>query len=351
MMLSSVSMASTESGRAREDGAALIVALWVLIILSLLMSAFAFDMHIEAGITSFYRKRMKAQYLARAGVEYAKLLLVKSFKGNNEPEADEAKEEERVRAINLSRGVALSGLSQELGAGKFSVSIMPEPGRRNINHLDDADWEEILDQGGVPNEMWPDLIDCFNDWVDESDEHRLNGAESDDPFYEERGYEVKNAPLDTVDELLLIKGFTPALVYGGADPEREDVYYTGIAQLLTTWGEGKVNVNNASREVLLTLGTDQSPVPDFVIEDIIAGRAGQDGQENTKDDGWESVDEVISQTGLDDSLRDKITTSDRRYVRVESIGEVQGVKNGIWCILSVDEGSVTPVFWREENMR
>ena len=44
-----------------------VVALWVLIILSLLIGAFAFDMHIEAGITSFYRKRLRSQYLATRG--------------------------------------------------------------------------------------------------------------------------------------------------------------------------------------------------------------------------------------------------------------------------------------------
>ena len=33
---------------------------------------------------------------------------------------------------------------------------------------------------------------------------RLNGAESDDPYYK-RGYPVKNTPIDSINELLLIK--------------------------------------------------------------------------------------------------------------------------------------------------
>ncbi|HBA84831.1 MAG TPA: hypothetical protein DCZ95_12120 [Verrucomicrobia bacterium] len=337
----------SSSSSSSQSGAALIVALWVIIILSLLISAFAFDMHVESGITSFYRKRLKAQYAAQAGVEYAKFLLVQSYKANNAEESDEEKEDLRIKAINLSRGVALTGLSKEIGQGKFTIDIMPEPGRRNVNNLSDEDWEEILDQGNVSEEKWPELIDCFNDWIDESDEHRLNGAESDDSFYEERGYEVKNAKLDTVDELLLIKGFSPAIVYGGPSENEGEESYPGIAQFLTTWGDGKLNVNTASKEVLMTL----PDIDEWVVDDIVEGRVGKDQTEGTKDDGWDSVDEVMSQTGLNADLREKITVSDRKYVRLVSIGEIQGVKSGIWCILSADETSVTPVFWREETMR
>ena len=61
----------------RQAGAALIVALWTVLILSLLIGGLAYEMHVEAGITSHARKRMKAQVAARGGVEYAKFLLAK----------------------------------------------------------------------------------------------------------------------------------------------------------------------------------------------------------------------------------------------------------------------------------
>ena len=125
------------------------------------------------------------------------------------------------RAVNLSSAASASAAYRRSWARARSRSTsLPEQGRRNVNTLTDEDWEEILDQAGVPQEMWAELIDCFHDWTDEDDEHHLNGAESDDSFYEERGYKCKNAPLDTVDELLLIKGFTPAIVYGGPPEDR-----------------------------------------------------------------------------------------------------------------------------------
>jgi hypothetical protein len=50
------------------------------------------------------------------------------------------------------------------------------------------------------------------------------------------------------------------------------------------------------------------------------------------------------------ALKDRITTTERKFIRVIAIGEVQGVRSGIWCILQAGEGSVIPVFWREEAM-
>ena len=64
---------------ARHSGSVLIAALWVVVLLSLIVSSFAFDMHVEGRVTSFYRKRLKADYLAKAGMERARMLLVKSL--------------------------------------------------------------------------------------------------------------------------------------------------------------------------------------------------------------------------------------------------------------------------------
>ena len=336
-----------------RGGAALIVALWTVLILSLLVGGMAFEMHIEAGITSYSRKRLKAQVAARGGVEYAKFLLAKSFDTSAFEEAEEEKEAFRTLAKNLEKGIGISGAEVEMGEAKAVVDILPEAGRRNVNTLGDEDWEELLDQSGVPEETWPDLIDCFMDWTDEGDEHRLNGAEEDDAFYKDQGYAPKNAPLDTVDEILLIKGFAPEIVYGGPPVEPKGEPLRGIAHLLTTFGDGKVNVNTASREVLMTLTAppDGKMMDEWVVDDLLKERLGEDGLPNTKDDGFESVEDAIRKSGMDGALADKISVSDRRFVRVVSIGEDNGVRSGVWAVFEVGEKKVTPIYWREEQMQ
>jgi general secretion pathway protein K len=337
--------------RAPREGAALVVALWTVLILSLLISGLAYEMHIEAGITSYARKRLKAQVAARGGVEYAKFLMAKSFETSAFEESDEEKEALRILAKNLEKGIGVSGAQVEQGESRAVVDILPEAGRRNVNTLQDEDWEELLDQAGVPEEIWPDLIDCFMDWTDGGDEHRLNGAEENDSFYKEQGYVPKNAPLDTVDELLLIKGFTPAIVYGGppTDPKGEPL--RGIAHLLTTFGDGKVNVNTASREVLMTLTSRGKMMDEWVVDDLLKYRLGDDGVPNTEDDGFTSVQEAINKSGMDSALADKISVSDRQFVRVVSIGENNGVRSGVWAVFEVGAKKVTPIYWREEQMQ
>jgi hypothetical protein len=53
------------------------------------------------------------------------------------------------------------------------------------------------------------------DWIDEDDDQREFGAEED--FYSGMSppYAPKNGPLDTVEELLLVRGVTPWLLFGG----------------------------------------------------------------------------------------------------------------------------------------
>lgn len=326
-------------------GSALIVSLWVILVLSMLIGSFAFDMHVEAGITAHYRQRMKAYGLAKAGVEWSKSLVLKSYQVDEETE-DEEDMDRLISAINLSRGVAAQQRTVELGDGRFNVSVIPEQGRYNINKISDIQWEEILDRAGIPLEDWDELIDCFFDYVDENDEHLINGAESDDSFYTERGYECKNAPLDTINELLLVKGFTEEIVFGGVHPETEEMM-SGIASSFTTWGDGLINVNTASREVLETLTGGE----EVVVEGILEKRRGFDGEPNTRDDGFETIDDFMQIAGVDPEIRDKITVTDHTFVRVISIGEVGDVRTGIWTVLKSDGSIVAPIFWREEVMQ
>jgi DNA uptake protein ComE-like DNA-binding protein len=62
----------------------------------------------------------------------------------------------------------------------------------------------------------PDIAQAIVDWRTPGDQPSPNGAKSD--YYETLTppYDSKDAPYDTVDELLLVKGVTPALLYGSA---------------------------------------------------------------------------------------------------------------------------------------
>jgi len=62
--------------------------------------------------------------------------------------------------------------------------------------------------------MSADVADAILDWLDEDDEAREYGAESAYYATLEPAYAPKNGPLDTVEELLRVRGVTPQLLFG-----------------------------------------------------------------------------------------------------------------------------------------
>jgi general secretion pathway protein K len=326
-------------------GSALVVALWVILLLSLLISSFAFDMHVEADITAYHRRRVKAHYIAQSGMELAQVILTRVATADPEAEGqDEAEDALITAAVRLARGVPVEDLTRPIGEGLLTLSMQPEEGRRYINNLTDEDWEEILDQANVPEERWPELIDGFLDFTDEDELRRLHGAESDDSFYTERGYPVKNAQLDTVDELLLIKGFDEELVFGSPPGTPPEEAITGIATWLTAWSHGRVNLNTASPEVLLTL----PDIDEWAVEAIVEHRLGLDGEPGTRDEGFQSLDEAMELAGLNPELRRRLTVGDVHFIRVTAVGEVGGVRSVVWGVFRVEANRLVPVYWREQ---
>ncbi len=340
-----------------KKASALIMVLWVIGLMSMLISSFAFDAHVESRITSYYRKRTKADYLSRSGLEIAEMLMQGAAEMPKDQDKTDEYEDDQWFDYKkkMKTGAGISGLVQELGDGEIHLDIIPEPARRNINLVKDDDWERIFEVCGIPEDMWPDLIDCYDDWVDKDDDPRLNGAESED-YYETLNppYRADNDVLDTVEELLLIKGFTQSIVFGGPlqiEGEDEPVIVRGLDDLLTTYGDGKVNVNAASKEVLMTL----PDVDDLVASAIIEERNGAGWADETTDDGEEedysfkSVSDFF--TRLPDApsaIRNYISVDSQVY-RVRSTGVVHGVERTIQCIVQYSGRKMLILRWLEED--
>jgi type II secretory pathway component PulK len=61
----------------------------------------------------------------------------------------------------------------------------------------------------------PDIADCILDWVDRDNIRSGYGAETFDYYSTlSRPYHAKNGPLDSIEELLMIKNITPEIYYG-----------------------------------------------------------------------------------------------------------------------------------------
>jgi len=359
--------------RRTRSGSALVVVLWVVLLLSMIVIALAFDAHIESRMTSYYRKRMKAHFLMESGLQIAELVMNKSTKIRPYTDAEPDEEDRWFEpAKRLAEGDSVTleetfdggqagendGESPEGGytVGSVTVTIVSERARRNVNRLTlEEEWESILEVGDIPEERWPELIESFLDWLDKDDNARVDGAESD--YYEnlETPYMPQNGPLFTVDELMLVKGFTRTILYGGViEPESDrgdPIIVSGIADLLTTFGDRKINVNSASRRVLMTL-PDRSGDLDLIVDAIIEERSGTVNSDGVVEPAYFEGDADLLRRVPElrqPKLRQYVTTSGSRYFRVTSTGKVGAVEKTVRSIVKYDGRKLTILQWREED--
>lgn len=333
-----------------RNGSALIIVLWVVALLSVLIGGFAFDMHVESKVVSYLRKKLKAEYLAKAGIERAIALVTRSLEVKGTGDTDETKAKSWYAAAKrLRQGYAVNGLTDRLGEGEVIVDIIPEPALRNVNSLKDEDWERIFKVGGVPEDLWSGLIDSFNDWRDADDQANLNGAETEDyyarldPPYKARGRKGKAANLDTLDELLLIKGFTRSILYGGplVEGETNGVVMSGIADLLTALPEAgvQVNVNAASKRVLMTLpGIDEVKAEAIMTEReglTLDGQIGEDKFFVDANNFFGRLPELNSLMPEDMQYLKSLVGTVSGVLRIKSVGRVKGVEHKIVSVVGI----------------
>jgi type II secretory pathway component PulK len=148
--------------------------------------------------------------------------------------------------------------------------LTPESAKLDLNHAEEWQIEQLMTQLLLDLQLDnpQEYIDAILDWRDEDDEQRDNGAENEYYNTLEPAYNAKNGNFDSVEELLLVKGVTAAVLYGedvnrnGILDENEDdgpdsfPYYDngdgildfGIAPFLTVWArEVDASMDNKQR--------------------------------------------------------------------------------------------------------
>ncbi|MDQ5986797.1 MAG: hypothetical protein CSYNP_02530 [Syntrophus sp. SKADARSKE-3] len=143
------------------------------------------------------------------------------------------------------------------GAGALQVLIEDESGKIPIHRLWDGKvlnttvcdlMARLLKQPefGLKDKDVDDILDSLKDWMDADDIVTGGGAET--PYYAAlaKPYAAKNGPLDCIEELMMIKGITREIYEGTKDRP-------GLRQLLTIYGDGRININTAPALVLRSL--------------------------------------------------------------------------------------------------
>ena len=245
----------------QESGMVLLLVLVVITLLAALVTELAFSTLVDLRLTETFRDSTKAYYLAKGGVRAGSSILQRDSNSYDAP-GDPAE--------LWSQGIA----QYPVGDGVVSVRIIDLGGMINLNALVNTNGSNVnptvkdrvkrlFDNLGI-NEG-ETLTAALIDWIDEDDRvyidpdtNRATGAEASYYLQREKPVNCKNGPLESLEELQLVREFSAELVQR-------------IAPYVTLYGNDKINVNSASAEVLMALSADPEITRD-AAESIIARR-------------------------------------------------------------------------------
>lgn len=184
-------------------GTVFIAAMWVLIALVGLVLVMSRWARVEVRASGNRVSAAEAAMAARAGEQYVLSQIAAALPANDTAFAN-VQVPERVPVGNAFFWVVRPDRQNDR-VPDFGVD--DEGGKVNINT---ASATTLLMLPG----MTPDIADAIVDWRDEDDTPQPYGAESAHYGSLQPPYRAKNEPFETVEELLLVKGVTPEVMYG-----------------------------------------------------------------------------------------------------------------------------------------
>ena len=318
-------------------GVALVMVLWMIAILSVVVLEFSFAMRTEVTIAMNFKDETQLYAIAEAGIQRAVAELIYKHDARTQQlrkpatiqtTAEEVPPEQR-EWVTDGRAYPIP-----FGEKEGEVRIMAEAGKVNINTVSEATLRKIVGQLGLEEDKRDIVVDSILDWRDPDDLYRVNGAEND--YYQslKEPYKAKNANLDTIEELLLVRGVTPELFYGRkGTKEGEETKGGGVAlkDVFSIYAPGEqVDLNSASLPVLrMVLG-----LPLEVAQQIVKAREEKPFQH--QQDLLQRVPELTTFMGQIGGLT--VFRSTAAYYTIESSGKIKGRKStrGVKAIVKID---------------
>ena len=275
--------------RRRPAGTVLIVTMWLVLVLAGMVLVLARAMRVEAGASANVVAAQQAAAIEHGAIQYV-LAHVAGLEGRMPSEHD------------------MPSQAVQVGGGAFWI-LRPDPDddRRNrYGVVDEASKINVntatLDALLKLPEMTNDLAAGAIDWRDGDSDPTPEGAEAEYYLLLPTPYECKNAPLETVEELLLVNGWSPEILLGEdanrngvlddnendrgeADPpdDGDGQLDRGFVDFVTVYsaelntsasGERRVNINQANTQQVSDV-LAKGIAGDRLVEVVVLARRGR----------------------------------------------------------------------------
>lgn len=295
-----------------EKGMAVVLTLLILAMITAMVVEFVYGVYTtNAGLYN-WREAQKLSLAAKSGIS----LTTKIISENQNRYSYTYPGSVEMPVENILKGFS----------GKVVIRVVDENGKFNLNSL--------IWPNGTTNETafnsFIRLLKNLNldeniayrvaDWIDRDLEPRRRDSEEG----------AKNDYLDSVDELLLVKGI-------------DSQAYDKLSPLVTVYGieqvyNNLININTASRAVIMSLDDN---ITEALAERVINYRALEP---------FNGVSDLVRVAGfegpLGQSLMNKITVKASNF-RITSVAEEDRIKRVIECVIVVKGDAFLIGYWQE----
>jgi general secretion pathway protein K len=240
-------------------GSVLVVVLWTLTLLSILVAVIASQVRLSAQAAHLHRDDLQEWAALTSALNQAEMEIFIS----RMPPSLESRD---LEDIGLPEQMRFNGQPLTLRYAQdpnIVVRIYDHAGKINLRNIRRGRLRELLQKRLGGDEADPAQLDAlmaaWDDWTDLNDAAAPTGAESDYYLSLDPPYRPRNGPIESVEEILLIKGFAELF----ADIDLDAAFTLYDAE------NDRINLNLATVEAMRLLpGLD-----DAMIRDILAYRA------------------------------------------------------------------------------
>ncbi len=275
---------------------------------------------------------IKLTYIAKSGFYGAAALL-----SNSNSDYD-------TLLDNWAKTEILSAQSQTLFPdGFFIATVEDEDGKIPLNKLINGNEynPEIKDilirllslpEFGLDERKANEIADSIKDWIDADNSVTGYGAETSYYASLDPPYEAKNAPLDCIEELLMVKGITKEIFYGTKEKP-------ALAQYVTADSDGAININTAPKMVLRALSADIT----VELADRIDEYRRKDGSDLSNPQWYQQV------PGMAGVTINAMLITKSNYFKIISVGKMKNMEQSVSGVVKRSgQKSVQIIKWRQD---
>jgi general secretion pathway protein K len=281
-----------------QKGVVLVITLLITAILVGTAVELVYGVYISATRTNNFKNGQRASILAWANAGLKEFLIDKKY----------------VRITQ--EGLTFNHVE---GDGAVAVKIFDEQGKTAIKIVYPTG-EEIRKANEIYRRLLKNLkledslADTLSDWLDTNDEPRMGGAEGAD-YYQRLPYpyQPKNGSPDSLEELLMIKGYTYEV-------------YKKLSPFVTPYTDGSININTADKKALMSLSDEINEELAQSIMDYRKDTPFTDVTDINKVPGFETLD-FKSRSNIQSKItvQSSIFRVYSRAVISETVREVEAV--------------------------